>query len=49
MTEIEQHDPEDRCFYCATDSELGRSLRGEERRTIRMDLPATACPTWQES
>jgi hypothetical protein len=38
------HDPEDRCFYCASDAEMSRALGGNERRTIHMDLPMTSCP-----
>jgi predicted DNA-binding transcriptional regulator AlpA len=34
MAETTKHDPEHRCFYCATDAELSRALNGPDSRTM---------------
>ena len=41
----ERHLTKDRCYYCATDSEMSAAVGGSGwHPTIHMDLPVTACP-----
>ena len=39
-----QHRPTDRCYYCATDTEMEAALEGRPHPTIHMNLPEGACP-----
>lgn len=44
-----QHPQDEGCFFCATDRELLAGLAGEELpRILHMQLPAAACPLWDE-
>jgi hypothetical protein len=38
------HAEDERCFYCATDLQMERALRGASIVRVHMDLPLEACP-----
>jgi ribosomal protein L31 len=46
VTAIDQHSPDDRCFFCASDAEVMQTLTGPNSRTVHMDLAEDCCPFW---